>query len=107
MHSIRRPLRGQRRLGVPVFLASTSLLPVELRPQKSSLEHQQSRIVMSTAPRKSFIRSNRVTFFYVKNALEADRTCSWRYDFARDLKFPTAPLRQAIARKKLLNLPAH
>ena len=54
-HSISRPLRGQRRPGVPVFLASTSLLPVELRPQKSSLEHQQLRIVMSAALRKSLI----------------------------------------------------
>jgi len=57
-HSIRRPLRGQRRFGVPVHLASTSLLPVELRPQKSSLEHQQAPIVMSTTRRKSFIRSS-------------------------------------------------
>ena len=58
-HSIRRPLRGQRRFGVPVHLANPSLLPVELRPQKSDLEHQQAPIVMSATRRKSFIRSNR------------------------------------------------
>ena len=35
------------------------LLPVELRPQKSGLEHQQAPIVMSATRHKSFIRSNR------------------------------------------------
>ena len=59
LHSIRRPLRGQHRFGVPVRLTSPSLLPVELRPQKSSLEHQQTPIVMSATRRRSFIRSNR------------------------------------------------
>lgn len=62
LHSIRRPLRGQRRFGVPVHLASPSLLPVELRPPESGLEHQQASIVMSAMRRKSFIRSSLARF---------------------------------------------